>query len=417
MRVALAQALFIKPDLLLFDEPTNHLDLPAILWLTRYLRQLEGVTLVVVSHDRTFLNAVTQEIIVMKNHKLAYHDGSYDEYVTNTEEKALHLMRMKESVDKKRSHIEKSIAEGVRAAKKSGDDKKLGMVASRRKKLDRLGLEKSAAGHRFQVSKDMIGYHLSNRQEIVVEPPDPTPVWKFPEPGPLRQGGALLELEAVSFGYPTRPGFLRPVLSDVTMNVEMGARIAIVGANGAGKSTLMKLMVGELQPTSGSVRQLPQAKLGVFLQHHVEDLIGKAGEGGTPLSHLAALFPGRKEQELRGHLGSFQIKGHLATQPLTSLSGGQAVRVGLAATTLQAPHVLVLDEPSNHLDLGGVEALLNALKAYTGAVVLVSHDQHLVSGFADVVYAVGGKKVRRLEGGMPQYVKELKAESKKVGMG
>ncbi|CAL8465918.1 g5454 [Coccomyxa elongata] len=425
VRAALAQALFVEPDLLLLDEPTNALDLPTILWLQSYLKSLEDTTIVVVSHDRAFLDAVANEIIVFRHKRLAYHAGNFSEYEQNAEEKQLHMARLQEGIDRKKAHIEKSIQNNEALAKKTGDDKKLQMVASRKKKLeDRMGMEKNSKGHRFSINKDMAGYHLKSRVDVELDAPDVAAAWKLPEPGQLRSRGPLLQLEAVSFTYPEPkeaalaattagnaarppPARKKPVLSNITLCIEQGSRIALVGANGQGKSTLVKLMMGELAPGGGSVQLHPQAKIGFFAQDNVERLV--IGKGASSaLAHMKELHPDVKEQELRGHLGSFGIKGALATQPMRALSGGQAVRVGLAAVAFTSPHLLVLDEPTSHLDMLSIGSLMACLQAYSGAIVLVSHDQHFIAGVASRVYLVEKASLRLLEGGVKDYVKEIR---------
>ncbi|TPX32529.1 hypothetical protein SmJEL517_g04365 [Synchytrium microbalum] len=411
IRVALAQALFTEPDILLLDEPTNHLDLPAILWLTAYLESLEGVTLVVVSHDRAFLNTVTKETIVFRKQKLEYFEGSFEEYEKNREEKALSQQRQQDALDKKREHIEKSIQEGLKAARKSGDDKKLGMVASRQKKLDdRWGLDVNAHGHKFRLNADSnAGYGLTTRSFQALDAADPPVRWDIPSPDPLRRHGAILEIESVSFAYsPSTP----TILSNVTLNIQPGQRIGMVGANGEGKTTLAKLIVGELSPTSGKISIHTEAKLGYFTQHHV-DLLSKTAGRATPLSLFKDSFPGTTEQDGRAFLGSFGLGGNLPLQPVQTLSGGQMVRVAFALAVYKRPHLLVLDEVSNHLDMHTIQAMIDSLKAFTGAVILISHDQHFVREVSQEVYAVRNGGVARLEGGVDEYVKTVKP--KKLG--
>ncbi|KAL4443909.1 hypothetical protein ABPG75_011646 [Micractinium tetrahymenae] len=403
IRVSLAQALFLQPDLLLLDEPTNHLDLPGIVWLQRYLRRsMERTTVVVVSHDRAFLNAVAQEIIVFKKRQLAYYTGNYDEYEQQVEEKQLHMQRLAEGIERKREHAEKSIQEGLKQARKAGDDKKLGMVASRKKKLEnRMGMEKNAAGHRLKINKDFVGYFDAARQEAEVEEKEVIPPWKAPQPDPLRSKGPLVQLEGAACGYSRG----RPVLPGVTLCIEQGERLALVGPNGEGKSTLVRTMVGELPPLAGTVQMHGSARVAYFQQTQVEQMCSAAG--ATALGYMQERWPAVKEQELRNHLGSFGIKGPTAMQPLPTLSGGQAVRVALAAAFYARPHLLVLDEPSNHLDLEGVECLVAALQGFTGGVLLVSHDQYLVEQAAQRVFLVAGGQVQRLEGGVADYVQQL----------
>ncbi|GAB4816948.1 hypothetical protein N2152v2_003994 [Parachlorella kessleri] len=408
IRVSLAQALFLKPDVLLLDEPTNHLDLRAIVWLQRYLSRLEDTTVVVVSHDRAFLNAVAQEIIVFRDRRLAYWAGNYDEYVQQREDKQAHQARLAEGVQRKKEHMERSIQEGLKQARQQGDDKKLGMVASRKKKLEnRMGVEKNAAGHRLKVNKDFVGYFDAARQQAEVEAPEALPVWKVPEVQPLRQKGALVQVEGLACGY--KKG--KPVLKEVSFSIEQDDRLALVGPNGEGKSTLVKTLLGDLPPLAGTVQTQSAARVAYFQQGQVEELCQRAGV--TALSYMQERWASVREQELRNQLGSFGIKGSLATQPLSSLSGGQAVRVALAAVFFASPHLMVLDEPSNHLDLEGVECLAAALQSYTGAMVLVSHDQFLIKEVAQRVFLVADGEIAYLERGVEEYAQQL-ASGKRV---
>lgn len=407
MRVSLAQALFMEPDLLLLDEPTNHLDLPAIFWLQQYLQALSNVTLVVVSHDKTFLDTVVDELIIMKNQKLEYFPGNYEEYVSNQNDKLKNNEKVLTALEKKRTHIEKSIQESLKQAKSKGDDKKLSQVASRRKKLDeRFGLERSASGHRFKLNQDMVGYFLNNRAEVEVMKPDAPVRWKFPVPEKLRHHGPLLQLEAVSFQY--APG--KQILKNVTMNITAGDKIGIVGANGDGKSTLMQIMIGQLNPQKGLVIHHPQAKIGYFSQNHVDEIT--AHEPCTTLQYIGQKLPGASEKNIRGHFGGFGIGGDLMNQEIAKLSGGQAVRLATALAVWGNPHLLILDEPTNHLDMDTITAVIDAISQFQGAVVVVSHDQHLIEKTCKDVYLLKDQNVRRLENGIKDYIKLLKASKK-----
>ncbi|KAG5456092.1 MAG: P-loop containing nucleoside triphosphate hydrolase protein [Olpidium bornovanus] len=258
----------------------------------------------------------------------------------------------------------------------------------------------------------MPGYHFKTRQDVIVQPPEKCSPWVIPEPAPLRHQGPLLRVENVSAGYVKG----KPILRKVTMNVDQEARIGIVGANGEGKSTLVKVLVGQLSPESGTVQSHPAASVSYFSQDHVEELRSRPA-GTTPVGLMLAKRPGAREGEARAHLSGYGLKGDAATAPLAGLSGGQLVRVAFALATFgdSAPHLLVLDEPTNHLDFLTAEALLEALRGFRGAVVVVSHDQHFLACAAKEVYLVQGGTARRLENGVAEYVEQLtKARVKKT---
>ncbi|KAI0827115.1 ribosomal L18ae/LX protein domain-containing protein [Trametes gibbosa] len=401
IRVALASALHIEPDILLLDEPTNHLDLPAIIWLQDYLSQLTDTTIVTVSHDRAFLNAVADEIVVFKGQTLTYHTGNFDEYLEHTEEKRKYKEKMAEALDRKKAAAEKAIQVSMSQARKAGDDKKMSQAASKQRKLERMGMEVNEKGHRFKLNRDRAGFFLSTRDDVDLEKAEQAPTWSIPDPTPLRQAGAIIEVDCVSLGYHRKQPLL---VGEVTLNIDQNARIAIVGANGSGKTTLVKALVGDLAPLKGRITRHLSAKIGYFTQHHVDELHQYPIETSA-LSLLLEKDPERREQDCYAHLGKYGIKGSIALQPLRSLSGGQMVRVAFALSTFgSSPHLLILDEPTNHLDYLTTEALIMALKEFAGAVVVVSHDQFFVSEVAEQVYAVRKRKLELLDGGMEEYM-------------
>ncbi|KAI8148679.1 P-loop containing nucleoside triphosphate hydrolase protein [Fennellomyces sp. T-0311] len=367
MKIALAKSLFMNPNILLLDEPTNHLDLPAILWLQEYLlNETEGQTIVIVSHDRSFLNSVTDETIIFKDKTLKYHAGSYDDWERNTEEQRVRKQTMLDNQEKRKKQIMASIQHNRAQAKATGDDKRHGMIASRQKKLERFGMEKTEDGKRFKVSY-FAGYHESTRVQITIEQGFKTAAIKIPDPPPLRYNGSVFSMRTVSFKY---PGDKVKIVDNFSMDIELGSRTVLLGSNGSGKTTLLNLLCGKLIPTSGEVYRHPLLRVGYFSQHVVDEL----EQEDTPVDALMKAQPSMSEQECRKHLGTVGMSGAVVLRQIKSLSGGQRNRVALGLILSEAPHVLILDEITNHLDMGTVEALVDALAGYSGALVVVSHD-------------------------------------------
>jgi ATPase subunit of ABC transporter with duplicated ATPase domains len=395
IRVSLAQALFIRPDMLLLDEPTNHLDLPAILWLQNYLKSLDNVTLVVVSHDRSFLDATVEEIILLRHQKLKYFVGNFSEYCENQENVRLWHIRAKDGLDRRKEHIENSIKECLKQAKEKGDEKKLQMVAQRTKKLnERFGLERDSKGFRYKKSK-MEGA----RKMVNVDKGDPPIVWKFPPCAPLRNPNSIIEMESVSFGYGNEV-----IFSNCTLNVSQSSRIGIVGHNGSGKSTLIKLMMEVVQPRKGSIVRNSSAVVG-YLSQQIVDEIRMVPPTVSALDYIKSRFPEELEKNLRSHFGGYGI-GKVMNQSVTTLSGGQAVRIAFGIATYRSPHLLILDEPTNHLDMDSIQALVTSLSEFDGSVVIVSHDQSLIRETCSEIYCVENKKVSKLDS-IDEYVTSL----------
>lgn len=370
MRIALARALFIEPDLLLLDEPTNHLDLHAVLWLESYLVKWPK-TFIVVSHAREFLNTVVTDIVHLHHQKLNTYKGNYDTFERTLEEQLKNQQKAFESNERTRNHMQAFIDKFRYNAKRAA------LVQSRIKALDRLG-----------------------RVDEVINDPD----YKFEFPTPDdRPGPPIISFSDASFGYPGGPLLFK----NLNFGIDLDSRIAMVGPNGIGKSTILKLIAGELQPSSGTVFRSTKVRIAVFSQHHVDGL----DLTSNPLLYMMRCFPGVPEQKLRSHLGSLGVTGNLALQPMYTLSGGQKSRVAFAKITFKKPHVILLDEPSNHLDLDAVEALIQGLVLFQGGVLMVSHDEHLISGSVDQLWAVSDGKVNPFPGSFQDYKKILQSKA------
>ncbi|EIN06700.1 P-loop containing nucleoside triphosphate hydrolase protein [Punctularia strigosozonata HHB-11173 SS5] len=371
-RLALASALLRRADVLLLDEPVNYLDIPGVLWLERFVLDLPA-TVVIVSHDRAFCDAISEELIIIREKKLRYFEGNLSSYELQEWKKYKKTSKQLEALDKKKAHIQKTIEEGLRSAKKNGDDNRLRMVKSRQRKLDeRWGLERNAAGHRFKLNRDFGGYHETNRAMPTLEGPEKAIEWYFPDPEPLRFPGALVHLESVCFQY---SGAKAPTLSDIRLTIDIGDRVALVGPNGHGKTTLINLVTGVTKPTAGSATFHPQARIGHYTQHAVEQL---AQVQTSALKHFIE-YTSAAESDARAILGMLGLTARTAdAQPVCALSGGQRVRLALAKVIWTAPDLLVLDEVTTHLDVDSIAALIDALRAYGGAILLASHDRHAV---------------------------------------
>lgn len=391
MRTNLASVLLQPTDILILDEPTNFLDLLGIIWLQRFLLQLreEGPnppTVVLVSHDRDFINTVCQELIILRDQELTYFRGDLASYDTSIRDKKLYLGRMKDAQDKQKAHIQQTIQQNIKQGKAAGDENKLRQAKSRQKKLDdRWGMEKSASGGRFKLNRDLAGWHLKSRDDIDVPLDEKGVSIKLPHAPDLRFPGPLVSLEKVTFKYPAVKKTQPPtpiVLQDINLTIYMGDRVGIVGLNGSGKSTLIKLLTEVTKPTKGATTRHPRLRMGYYSQHAVEDLqsLGSSEPELTALSILTRDVEGELDEgELRGLLGSLGLPGRTASDvPLAKLSGGQLVRLALARLLWKSPQLLVLDEITTHLDFHTVTALADALGGWNGAILLVSHDRFMV---------------------------------------
>ncbi len=361
MRVALAAALFARPDLLLLDEPTNHLDLEAALWLEGYLAAWPG-TLIVVSHDRDLLNRVAAEIVHLEDRRLVRYAGNYDRFERTRREHLVRQARMRDVQQRERRRIEAFVTRFRAKATKARQ------AQSRLKRLARM--EPVAA---------------------VVE--QPTTAFAFPEPEPLAP--PLITLEGASVGYGDGP----PVLRGLDLRLDADDRVALLGANGNGKSTLVRLLAGRLAPAAGQQRRSSRLRVGYFAQHQVDEL----DPGASAYAHLARALDTLPESKVRAHLGAFGLGGTRADTAAADLSGGEKARLLLALATVRAPHLLLLDEPTNHLDVDSREALVQALNDFEGAVVLVSHDAHLIDLVCDRLWLVADGTCRPFDGDLAEY--------------
>ncbi|XP_059662014.1 ABC transporter F family member 4 [Cornus florida] len=390
MRISLARALFVQPTLLLLDEPTNHLDLRAVLWLEEYLCRWKK-TLVVVSHDRDFLNTVCVEIIHLHDLKLHFYRGNFDDFESGYEQRRKEMNKKFEIYDKQ-----------LKAAKRTGNRAQQEKVKDRAKFAAAKEASKSKA--KGKVDED------ENLPEAPKKWKDYSVEFHFPEPTELTP--PLLQLIEVSFSYPNRADFR---LSDVDVGIDMGTRVAIIGPNGAGKSTLLNLLAGDLVPTEGEVRRSQKLRIGRYSQHFVDLLTMEE----TPVQYLLRLHPEQeglsKQEAVRAKLGKFGLPSHNHLTPIAKLSGGQKSRVVFTSISMSKPHILLLDEPTNHLDMQSIDALADALDEFTGGVVLVSHDSRLISRVCDdeersEIWVVENGTVSSFPGTFEEYKEELQKE-------
>lgn len=383
MRCLLASVLIQNPDIMILDEPTNFLDLLGVVWLENYLQRLRDssqTTILLVSHDRDFVNAVCEEIVILRDQKLTYFRGNLSAYEKDFEAQKLYWGRMKEAQERQIAHMEATIRENIKLGKKTNDDNKLRMAKSRQKKVDdRMGVQVNANGGRFKLNRDLAGYHLTARAEIEVPTDERCISIILPDASDLRFPGPLLSAEGLCFRYQRDAP---PILNGIELVMHMGDRIGIMGLNGSGKSTLIRLLTGNLQPTQGKVSTHSRLKLGYYAQHSIEELHeqGRTDPTLTALGFMAKeINTSLGEGEIRGLLSSLGLQGRIVSDvPIARLSGGQLVRLAIAKVIWNAPHLLVLDEITTHLDFHTVTALATALSSFNGAILLVSHDRFLV---------------------------------------
>jgi ATP-binding cassette subfamily F protein 3 len=360
MRVALATALFAAPDLLLLDEPTNHLDLEATLWLEGWLARFPGAVLIV-SHDRFLLDRAVQAIAHLDRGLISLTPGGFEEFVRIRTERAQQQTRAAERIAAERAHIQSFIDRFRYKASKARQ------AQARIKALARLPVIDA----------------------VIEEAPA-----HFAFPEPVRIAPPILALDRVAVGYDGAA-----VLQGVSVSVDMDDRIGLLGANGNGKSTLARLLAGRLEPMAGELRRGPRLRTGYFAQHQVDELVADE----TPLAHMRRALPRATETQARAQLARFGLDADRAGTPVSSLSGGEKARLLLALATRDAPQLLILDEPTNHLDIDAREALVKALADFAGAVLLITHDPHLIELVADRLWLVANGTVRAFDGDLDDY--------------
>ena len=362
MRVALGAVLFSRPDLLLLDEPTNYLDLEGACWLEQFLAKYQQTALII-SHDRELLNRSVTGILHLSQHDLTYYTGSYDQFDAERRAKLEQLDSMKRKQDAQRAHIQ-SFVDRFRAKAS-----KARQAQSRLKQLEKM-------------------------QPIAAISENAVAGFSFPTPAALRP--PLVTIEKGQVGYDGKA-----ILSQLHLRLDSDDRIALLGANGEGKSTLSKLIADRLPLMAGDMAKSSKLRVGFFAQHQLDELV----EGDSAYQHIVRLRPEESEKHLRTKLGSAGFNNDIVDMPVEKLSGGQKARLLMLIATIDAPHILILDEPTNHLDIESREALVLALNDYEGAVILVSHDTHLVESVADRLWLVKNGTVTSFDGDMDDYKK------------
>ncbi|WP_445776082.1 ABC transporter ATP-binding protein [Shewanella sp.] len=361
MRLNLAQALLCRSDLLLLDEPTNHLDLDTMYWLEGWIKSYQG-TLILISHDRDFIDGIVDEIVHVENHKLNFYKGNYSAFERVRAERMAQQQVAFERQQKERAHMQSFVDRFRYKASKAKQ------AQSRLKALERMA--------------ELLPSQVDNPFQMAFREPEALP-------------NPLVVMENVSIGYSEKT-----ILKQVQLNLVPGARIGLLGRNGAGKSTLIKLLSGQLQAQTGKYQPNPGLNIGYFAQHQIEFL----SLDDSPLQHLVRLAPpNTREQELRNFLGGFGFNGDMALAPVRPFSGGEKARLVLALLVWQRPNLLLLDEPTNHLDLEMRHALTMALQSFEGAMVIVSHDRHLLRLSCSDYYLVDQGVVKSFEGDLDDY--------------
>ncbi len=363
MRVALAAVLFSEPDLLLLDEPTNHLDLEGTLWLQDYLARYPR-TVLVISHDRDLLDASVDHILHLDGGKLVLYRGNFTSFDRQRREKLALDLKHKKKQDDERARLEAFVARFKAKASKAKQ------AQSRVKRLEKM---------------ETISISIENNV-----PPFQIPTFDKPLAPPI------IALDGVSVGYGDKT-----ILKRLSLSLAPDERIGLLGANGNGKSTLSKLFAGELKPMAGEMHRSSKLKVGYFAQHTVDGLVLE----DTPYQHVRDRMHGVAEAQVRARTARIGFSGQRSEVPVKSLSGGEKARLAMGLAVFDAPHLLILDEPTNHLDIDSRAALVDALNEYEGAVILVSHDRHLLDACADELWLVANGTVKPFDGSLDDYQK------------
>ncbi len=362
MRVALAAVLFVQPDLLLLDEPTNYLDLEGTLWLENYLSRYPH-TVLLISHDRDLLNRAVNSIVHLERKKLTFWRGGYDQFARQYAEKAELQEKMRTKQEAQRKHMQSFVDRFRSKASKARQ------AQSRLKALERMTPIAAVVNETVQP------FRFPNPEKAVASP--------------------IIALDGGAVGY--TPG--KPVLRNLSLRIDNDDRIALLGANGNGKSTFAKLIAGRLPLEKGTMTVAPGLKVSIFAQHQLDDL--RPDEDAY--QHLRRLMPEAPEAKVRARVAQFGLTTEKMSTPARDLSGGEKARLLMGLATFEAPHLLILDEPTNHLDIDSREALVEALNSYDGAVILISHDRHLIEATADRLWIVRDGGVSNFDGDMDDY--------------
>lgn len=361
MRVALASTLFLRPNLLMLDEPTNHLDFEALVWLENYLMKYTE-TLIIISHDRDILNKAVNTIVSLENKKLVSYTGNYDEFERRRAERLMNQQALHERQAAQKAKMMEFVDRFRAKASKARQ------AQSRLKMIEKM---------------DIVDAVIADR----------VTAFRFPDPDEL--ASPLIALDDVDAGYEKG----KPVLRKLNLRIDQDDRIALLGANGNGKSTLVKLLSGRLKAMAGSMRHPGKLRVGYFAQFQTDELETDL----TPFELIRTEMPDKPESKVRAAISAFGFDKHKADTKIGDLSGGEKARLLFCRMSLHAPHIMLLDEPTNHLDIDAREALMQALNNYRGAVILVSHDPHLVEGVAERLWLVADKTCKSFDDDLEAY--------------